>query len=158
MNSSSRQHRDSGRRAALLAAAAQCFADRAFDEVSMDDIAARAGVTKGLLFYYFGTKRQCYLAVIADFHQQLLDRAQSSDGVPTHELLSDLLDRYLDFAVNAEPAYRPIMSGDWALTRRCAPSSPSSVPGTARFHADGAAGRGGASGPSGRVRGFPEFT
>ncbi len=111
MNSSSRRHRDSGRRAALLAAAAQCFADRAFDEVSMDDIAARAGVTKGLLFYYFGTKRQCYLAVIADFHQQLLDHAQSSDGVPTHELLSDLLDRYLDFAVNAEPAYRLIMSG-----------------------------------------------
>ena len=69
--------------------AADCFATRGFEDVSMDDIAARAGVTKGLLFYYFGSKRQCYLAAIADFHRQLLEHARAGDGVPAHELIAD---------------------------------------------------------------------
>lgn len=111
MQTAARRHRDPARRAELLAAAAACFATRGFEDVSMDDIAARAGVTKGLLFYYFGSKRQCYLAVIADFHRQLLEHARAGDDMPAHELIADLLDRYLDFAETAEPAYRLIMSG-----------------------------------------------
>lgn len=112
MTAAARRHRDPARRAELLAAAAHCFASRGFDDVSMDDIAASAGVTKGLLFYYFGSKRQCYLAVIGDFHRQLLDYAQSHTGdLSGHDLTAALLDRYLDFAANAEPAYRLIMSG-----------------------------------------------
>lgn len=111
MASGARRHRDPARRAELLVAAADCFASRAFDDVSMDDIAERAGVTKGLLFYYFGSKRQCYLAVIEDFHRQLLDHARMNEDVPPRELMSAMLDRYLDFAVSSEAAYRLIMSG-----------------------------------------------
>lgn len=77
----------------------------------MDDIAAEAGVAKGLLFYYFGSKRGCYLAVIEDFHRQLLTEADNHAELPPGELFPYLLDRYLDFAEHAEPAYRLIMSG-----------------------------------------------
>lgn len=77
----------------------------------MEDIAADAGVTKGLLFYYFGSKRSCYLAVIADFHEQLLAEANLGSELPPEELFPELLDQYLDFAEDAEPAYRLIMSG-----------------------------------------------
>lgn len=107
----SRRHRDPARRTELLAAAARCFAARSFDEVSMDDIAAEAGVAKGLLFYYFQSKRGCYLAVIEDFHRQLLSEADLNADLPPERLFPHLLDRYLDFAENAEPAYRLIMSG-----------------------------------------------
>lgn len=103
--------RDPARRAGLVAAAAACFADRPFDEVSMEDIAAEAGVAKGLLFYYFKSKRGCYLAVIEEFHRQLLAVAETSPDTPALEVMEEMLDRYLDFAERAEPAYRLIMSG-----------------------------------------------
>ncbi|WP_166460419.1 TetR/AcrR family transcriptional regulator [Mycobacterium paragordonae] len=103
--------RDPARRAELIAAAAACFADRPFDEVSMEDIAAKAGVAKGLLFYYFKSKRGCYLAVIDEFHRQMLAVAESSAETPQAEVVEEMLDRYLDFAESAEPAYRLIMSG-----------------------------------------------
>jgi len=83
-----RRHRDPAKRAELLAAAARSFATRAFDEVSMDDIAADAGVAKGLLFYYFGSKRRCYLAVIADFHEQLFAKADLSSELSPEQLFS----------------------------------------------------------------------
>lgn len=105
------QDRDPARRAGLIAAAARCFAIRPFDEVSMEDIAEQAGVAKGLLFYYFKSKRGCYLAVIEDFHRQLLGVAEASSTAPVPQLIDEMLDRYLDFAENAEPAYRLIMSG-----------------------------------------------
>lgn len=105
------QDRDPARRAALVAAAATCFANRPFDEVSMEDIAEQAGVAKGLLFYYFKSKRGCYLAVIDDFHRQLLAVAETSTAEPAAQMIGEMLDRYLDFAENAEPAYRLIMSG-----------------------------------------------
>lgn len=105
------QDRDPARRAGLVAAAAQCFAERPFDEVSMEDIAAQAGVAKGLLFYYFKSKRGCYLAVIDDFHRQLLGVAETKSTAPVPQLIGEMLDQYLDFADNAEPAYRLIMSG-----------------------------------------------
>lgn len=105
------QDRDPARRAGLVAAAATCFANRPFDEVSMEDIAEQAGVAKGLLFYYFKSKRGCYLAVIDDFHRQLLAVADTSTAAPAAQTISEMLDRYLDFAENAEPAYRLIMSG-----------------------------------------------
>jgi AcrR family transcriptional regulator len=112
-----RRHRDPARRAELLSVAARCFAERAFDEVFMDDIAAEAGVAKGLLFYYFGSKRKCYLAVIEGFHQQLLEDAYAHMDVPASQLISRMLDRYLDFAEGAEPAYRLIMSGGLGADR-----------------------------------------
>lgn len=111
MTDGPRRHRDPERRTELLAAAARCFAATPFDRVTMDDIASEAGVTKGLLFYYFGSKRGCYLAVIEDFHRQLLTAADLHADLPPGELFPHLLDRYLDFAENAEPAYRLIMSG-----------------------------------------------
>jgi len=106
-----RRHRDPERRAELLAAASRRFASTPFDAVTMDDIAAEAGVAKGLLFYYFGSKRGCYLAVIEDFHRQLITEADLHADLPPSELFPHLLNRYLDFAENAEPAYRLIMSG-----------------------------------------------
>ena len=95
----------------LVDAAAQCFAGRPYDEVSMDDIAEVAGVAKALLFYYFGSKRGCYLAVIENFSTQLQTVAETDPDLPPDKVLDHMLDVYLDFAENAEPAFRTLMSG-----------------------------------------------
>jgi AcrR family transcriptional regulator len=52
------------RRAQLLRAAAVLFSERNYDAVSTADVARAAGVARGLVHYYFGTKRDLYLEVV----------------------------------------------------------------------------------------------
>ncbi|WET81267.1 TetR/AcrR family transcriptional regulator [Amycolatopsis sp. QT-25] len=52
------------RKEQIFACAARLFADRPYSEVSTSDIAAAAGVARGLINHYFGTKRELYLEII----------------------------------------------------------------------------------------------
>lgn len=54
------------RRGQILAAARELFSDRGFEAVSAADIADRAGVARGLINHYFGTKRDLYVEVIRE--------------------------------------------------------------------------------------------
>lgn len=50
------------RREELIQTAARHFAAKGFDGTNLADVAADAGVTKGLLYHYFGSKRDLFLA------------------------------------------------------------------------------------------------
>lgn len=52
------------RREQILAVARRHFADRHYDAVSTSELAADAGVNRGLVYHYFGTKRDLYLEVL----------------------------------------------------------------------------------------------
>lgn len=52
------------RKEQIFACAARLFGERPYADVSTSDIAAAAGVARGLINHYFGTKRELYLAVI----------------------------------------------------------------------------------------------
>ena len=52
------------RREQILDAANALFAQRAYDEVSIEDIASSAGVTRGLVHHYFGGRKDVYLALL----------------------------------------------------------------------------------------------
>ncbi len=52
------------RREQILAEASSLFADQDYSAVSLEMIAARAGVTRGLVHHYFGSKRGLFLAVV----------------------------------------------------------------------------------------------
>src|SRR4249920_2344031 len=52
------------RRVQLLEFGKHFFANHAYDDVSMDEVAAAAGVSKGLLFHYFKSKREFYVETI----------------------------------------------------------------------------------------------
>lgn len=52
------------RKEQIFDCAAELFGQRPYAEVSTSDIAAEAGVARGLINHYFGTKRELYLAVI----------------------------------------------------------------------------------------------
>ena len=51
------------RRAQILAAARALFSERRYSAVAMQEIADAAGVARGLLGYYFGSKHDLYLEV-----------------------------------------------------------------------------------------------
>ena len=52
------------RRRQILKVAIETFRDQRYSEVSLEELATRAGVTRGLLHHYFGSKRALYLAVL----------------------------------------------------------------------------------------------
>lgn len=60
------------KRRAILAAARDLFVHQGVDRVSMDAIAARAGVSKRTVYDYFGDKRSLFLAILSDVSQSLL--------------------------------------------------------------------------------------
>ena len=57
------------RRQLILDAARRLFCQRPYSEVSMADLAESAGVARGLLHHYFGSKRDLYLAVMRELIQ-----------------------------------------------------------------------------------------
>jgi len=52
------------RREQILATARRMFEKAGYEAVSMSDVAAAAGVTRGLVHHYFGSKRELYLDVV----------------------------------------------------------------------------------------------
>ena len=52
------------RREQILSVAVHLFAERGYAEVSTTDVARAAGVARGLINHYFGTKKDLYLDVI----------------------------------------------------------------------------------------------
>jgi AcrR family transcriptional regulator len=57
------------RREQILACARKLFSERTYASVSTTDIAAEAGVARGLLHHYFGSKRDLYLEVMRSLMQ-----------------------------------------------------------------------------------------
>ncbi len=97
------------RRGELLAIGRQLFAKHAYDELSIDDVAAAAGVAKGLLYYYFKSKRGFYLATIAAEADELLALAQPDPALPPAERLKRTLDAYIAFADEASERFRALV-------------------------------------------------
>ncbi len=86
------------RREQILAAAMAVFARKGFDQTSMDDIAAEAGLSKGGVYWHFKSKEEMILAILGQLFQQDLARlaAVQGDGEPVMERLRRLLDYALD--------------------------------------------------------------
>jgi AcrR family transcriptional regulator len=66
------------REAAMLEAAGAVFAAHGYHAASMDEIAERAGITKPLIYTYFGSKEGLYIAYIEREGQDLLARMRAS--------------------------------------------------------------------------------
>ena len=60
----------------LLTAATQLFAARGFDGVSVSQIAQRAGVTKALINYHFGSKLKLYLTIMTSTFSEIVERVE----------------------------------------------------------------------------------
>lgn len=89
------------RRRQILLAAAHLFRRRLYSEVSISDIAAEAGVARGLLHHYFGSKRELYLEVVRESSHAVLDDDDTTE-LGTDEAWSTVVDRFLD-SVAANP-------------------------------------------------------
>ncbi|MEO3975135.1 TetR/AcrR family transcriptional regulator [Streptomyces sp. CAU 1734] len=103
--------RSHARRDELIATGRELFADTSYDALSMDDIAKHAGVAKGLIYYYFSSKRGYYLAIVEDSVADLLSRASGGAGLPRAQRVRRSVDGYLRYAQSNEAAFRTIVTG-----------------------------------------------
>ncbi|MER7689303.1 TetR/AcrR family transcriptional regulator [Streptomyces sp. NPDC097610] len=103
--------RSLARRAELIAIGRKLFADTSYDALSMDDIARQAHVAKGLIYYYFKSKRGYYLAIVEDSVADLISRAASGLELPSVERVHRTIDGYLRYAEHNQAAYRTIITG-----------------------------------------------
>lgn len=99
------------RRAELIAIGRKLFADTSYDALSMDDIAKHAGVAKGLIYYYFKSKRGYYLAIVEDSVAELVARAAGESELPNAQRVRTTVDGYLYYAEHHQAAYRTIVTG-----------------------------------------------
>ena len=83
------------RRRQLVGIGLDLFSDRAYDEIAIDDIAAQAGISKGLLYHYFPSKRDFYVEVIREAARDLRERTEPDETLPPIDRLSESLDAYL---------------------------------------------------------------
>ena len=108
------------RRAQLLALGLGVFSNRAFDEVSMEDIARTAGISKGLVYHYFPTKRHFYVAALKEAARQLLDQTTPNESDPPELRLRKGLEGYLSFVEKHARAYTTLMRGGIGVDKQAA--------------------------------------
>lgn len=98
------------RREQLLGAGHELFVERPYDQVSMDDVAQRAGVSKALVFHYFSTKRDLYVEIVRRAAAELLEATLVPAEIPPLERLALGLGRYLDFVERNERGYVALLT------------------------------------------------
>jgi AcrR family transcriptional regulator len=104
------------RRQQLLAAALEVFVQTGFHTASMDEIAAKAGVTKPVLYQHFGSKRDLYLAVLDAGARDFLETMQIAleSTRDNQDRVQATIAVYLDFITREDAAYRLVFESDLA--------------------------------------------
>ena len=85
------------RRDEILDAASALLAERPYDEVSIEDIASAAGVTRGLVHHYFGGRNELYLALLRRLGSQREDELRLPVGSSARARVADTVSRWLDW-------------------------------------------------------------
>jgi AcrR family transcriptional regulator len=88
------RRRKKARPAELLAAALACFTERGFAATRLEDVAARAGVTKGTVYLYYPNKEELFKAVVRQTLIPNLERLEAVARAPGPA--AGLLERLLD--------------------------------------------------------------
>jgi AcrR family transcriptional regulator len=103
------------RRRQLLDAGAALFADQAYEEISMRDIAKAAGVSKPLLYHYFRSKTELFKAAVAEHAAELEAAIAPSGEAGALEQLAGSLDKYLAWIEENARAWAKLMQSAAAL-------------------------------------------
>lgn len=97
------------RRAQLLQLGSRLFATRSVDEISIDVLAEEAGISRGLIYHYFGSKQDFRLAVIRHAVEDLVAQtAPPTEGEPLERMLASL-GVYVDYVLANLTLYRSLV-------------------------------------------------
>lgn len=99
------------RRAQLVEIGVRLVSESSFDAVSIDDVARQAGISRGLLFHYFPTKRDFQVAVAEAAVEEFLAVIQPSADLPPDEQVRAGLAAFLDHISRRREAFLSLVRG-----------------------------------------------
>jgi AcrR family transcriptional regulator len=97
------------RRRQLLDAAARVFTERSYEEASMAEVARAAGISKGLLYHYFPSKRDLFVATLEAGAAELQQITQPNPELPVSFQLVTVLDAYLTWIEDHADSYMKLL-------------------------------------------------
>jgi AcrR family transcriptional regulator len=97
------------RRRQLLELGARLFATHSYAELSMAKIAREAGISKALLYHYFPSKQDFFVATLQQGAEEIARRTEPDPDLPPFEALAGSLDAFLGWIEENETAYRKLM-------------------------------------------------
>jgi AcrR family transcriptional regulator len=97
------------RRRQLLELGADLFARHSFAELSMARVAREAGISKALLYHYFPTKRDFFVATLLEAAEEVRRRTEPHPDLSPGEALAGSLDAFLGWIEENETAYRKLL-------------------------------------------------
>lgn len=104
------------RRAQLIELGVDMLATRRLDELSVDLIAATAGISRGLLFHYFASKQEFHLEVARAAAAEMIRRTEPDPSLAPLDALRGALSAFVDYVEENPDNYvslvRGAMSGD----------------------------------------------
>ncbi|MGX1913475.1 TetR/AcrR family transcriptional regulator [Streptomyces phaeochromogenes] len=99
------------RRQQLIGVALDLFSRRSPDDVSIDEIAAAAGISRPLVYHYFPGKLSLYEAALKRASDDLAERFIEPQEGPLGARLLRVMRRYFDFVDQHGPGFSALMRG-----------------------------------------------
>ncbi|MFI5986187.1 TetR/AcrR family transcriptional regulator [Streptomyces sp. NPDC051555] len=103
------------RRQQLIGVALDLFSNRSPDEVSIDEIAAAAGISRPLVYHYFPGKLSLYEAALRRAADELAARFDEPPEGPLGSRLLRVMGRYFAFVDEHGPGFSALMRGGPAV-------------------------------------------
>ncbi|WP_107066044.1 MULTISPECIES: TetR/AcrR family transcriptional regulator [unclassified Streptomyces] len=103
------------RRQQLIGVALDLFSRRSPDEVSIDEIASAAGISRPLVYHYFPGKLSLYEAALKRASADLASRFAEPHEGPLGARLLRVMGRFFDFVDEHGPGFSALMRGGPAV-------------------------------------------
>src|SRR5919198_336463 len=97
------------RRRRLLELGTDLFTRHSYGELSMAEIARQAGISKSLLYHYFPSKRDFFVATLERAAEELRARTEPDPDKPPLERLTASLDGYLELIDENSASYEKLI-------------------------------------------------
>ncbi|MEU6120728.1 TetR/AcrR family transcriptional regulator [Streptomyces sp. NPDC047123] len=117
------------RRQQLIGVALELFSHRSPDDVSIDEIAAAAGISRPLVYHYFPGKLSLYEAALRRAAEDLAERFVEPREGPLGARLLRVMGRFLAFVDDHGPGFSALMRGGPAVSAggACVPGTVSTT-------------------------------
>lgn len=99
------------RRAQLIELGVEMLATRRLDELSVELIATTAGISRGLLFYYFSSKQDFHTEVVRAAAAEMIRRTEPDPSLPPVEALHGAITAFIDYVQENPDNYKSLVRG-----------------------------------------------
>ncbi len=95
----------------LLDLGAELFADKSYEDVHIELLAEEAGVSRGLLYHYFPTKRAFFAAMVRRESGRMAEQTLPDPALPIIDQLNQGIEIYLEYCESHKMGVKAVFHG-----------------------------------------------